>query len=50
MGAKEIGVRIAGGAAVKPGKLRFDKKLGMATIAKKAGAKSSALVVAKKRK
>src|SRR5580693_49253 len=35
MGAKEIGARLAGGAAERPGKLTFDKTLKMATVAKK---------------
>ena len=49
MGAEDINARIAGGAAVKPGKLTFDKKLKMATAAKKATA-ASAKVRAKKAK
>jgi len=51
MGAEDINLRIAGGAAVKPGKLRFDKKLKMATKAKKTTARPSVPVVdAKKSK
>lgn len=46
MGAEEIGIRIAGGARVKPGKLTFDKKLKMATASKKATARPSAPAVA----
>jgi hypothetical protein len=34
MGAEDIDVRLAGGAEVKPGKLRFDKKQRRATAAK----------------
>lgn len=41
MSAEEISERLAGGAAVKPGKLTFDRKLKMAT-AKKAAARPSA--------
>lgn len=40
IGAQEIGAKLAGGAAVKPGKLTFDKKLKMAT--KKVPARPSA--------
>ena len=51
MGAEDINSRIAGGAAVKPGKLTFDKKLKMATKAKKTTARPSVpLVPAKKSK
>ncbi len=50
MGAEKINARLAGGAAVKPGKLAFDKKLKMATPAKKATARPSVPVTAKKRK
>jgi hypothetical protein len=51
MGAEEINLRLAEGAAVKPGKLTFDKKLKMATAAKKATAlPSTPEVAAKKRK
>jgi hypothetical protein len=51
MGAEDISSRIAGGAAVKPGKLTFDKKLKMAAKAKKSTARPSAAVgSAKKRK
>ena len=39
MGAEDIKSRLAGGAAVKPGKLTFDKRLKMATAAKKATAR-----------
>jgi hypothetical protein len=42
MGAEDINVRLAHGAGVKPGKLTFDKKLKMATAAKKALASPSA--------
>jgi len=34
MGAEDINVRLAGGAAMKPGKLTFDKKLKMAAAKK----------------
>lgn len=51
MGAADINSRIAGGATVKPGKLTFDKKLKMATKAKKTNARPSVRVVdAKKSK
>ena len=51
MGAEDINSRIAGGATVKPGKLTFDKKLKMATKAKKTTARPSVPVVdAKKSK
>jgi hypothetical protein len=51
MGAEELDVRLAEGAVVKPGKLTFDKKLKMATTAKKASASPSApATAAKKRK
>ena len=49
MGAEDINSRIAGGATVKPGKLTFDKKLKMATEAKKAPARPSVPVVAAKK-
>ncbi len=49
MGAENINSRIAGGAAVKPGKLTFDKKLKMATKAKKTAARPSVPVVAAKK-
>jgi len=49
MGAEKIDSRLAGGAAVKPGKLTFDKKLKMATVAKKAAARPSVPVVAAKK-
>jgi hypothetical protein len=49
MGAEDINLRIAGGAAVKPGKLRFDKKIKMATEAKKITARPSVPVVAAKK-
>jgi hypothetical protein len=49
MGAEDINVRVAGGAVVKPGKLTFDKKLKMATTAKKAPASPSVPVVAAKK-
>src|SRR5271170_138069 len=41
MGAEDINTRLAGGAAVKPGKLTFDKKQKRATAAKKAPASPS---------
>ena len=50
MGAEDINVRLADGAAMKPGKLTFDKKLKMATASKKATAIPSAQVAAKKSK
>ena len=51
MGAEDIKSRIARGATVKPGKLTFDKKLKMATKAKKTTARPSVPVVdAKKSK
>jgi hypothetical protein len=49
MGAKKISSRIAGGAAVTPGKLKFDKKLKMATASKTAPARPSVPVVAAKK-
>jgi hypothetical protein len=49
MGAEDINSRLAGGAAVKPGKLTFDKRLKMATAAKNATARSSVPVVAAKK-
>jgi hypothetical protein len=49
MGAEDINLRLTGGAAVKPGKLRFDKRLKMATAAKKATARPSVPVVAAKK-
>ena len=49
MGAKDISARLAGGAAVRPGKLTFDTRLKMATVVKKAPAKPSAQVVAAKK-
>ena len=49
MGAEDINARLAGGAAVKPGKLTFDKKPKMATAAKKATARPSVPVVATKK-
>jgi hypothetical protein len=49
MGAEKIDSRIAGGATVKPGKLRFDKKLKMATAAKNASAPPSVPVMAAKK-
>jgi len=42
MGAEDIKARLDSGAEVKPGKLTFDKKLKMATPAKKAPARPSA--------
>jgi hypothetical protein len=52
MGAEDINKRLVGGAAVKPGKLTFNKRLKMATAAKKAPASPSVppLVAAKKSK
>jgi hypothetical protein len=50
MGAEDIKSRLAGGAAMKPGKLTFDKRLKMATMAKKkATARPSVPVVAAKK-
>lgn len=49
MGAEDIKSRLAGGAAMKPGKLTFNKRLKMATAAKKATARPSAPVVAAKK-
>ena len=49
MGAEKINSRLAGGAAVTPGKLTFDKKLKMATVAKKTAARPSVPVVAAKK-
>jgi hypothetical protein len=49
MGAEKISSRLAGGAAVKPGKLTFDKKLKMAKVAKKTAARASVPVVAAKK-
>ena len=49
MGAKDIKSRLAGGAAMKPGNLTFDKRLKMATAAKKATARPSVPVVAAKK-
>ena len=46
MGAEDINSRLAGGAAMKPGKLTFDKRLKMAKAAKKAPARPSVPVVA----
>jgi hypothetical protein len=48
MGAEDINVRLADGAAMTPGKLTFDKKLKMATAAKKATTSRSVKVAAKK--
>jgi hypothetical protein len=48
MGAEDINVRLAAGAAVKAGKLTFDKKLKMATAAKKTTARPGAPAVAAK--
>ena len=42
MGAEDIKSRLGGGAAMKPGKLTFDKKLKMAKLAKKTAKKSKA--------
>src|ERR1039457_1298240 len=49
MGAEDIDSRLAGGAGVKPGKLTFDKRLKMATAAKKATARPSVPRVAAKK-
>ena len=49
MGAEDIDERLARGAEVKPGKLRFDKKQKWATEAKKASASPSVPVVAEKK-
>jgi hypothetical protein len=49
MGAQDINARLAGGAAVKPGKLTFDKRLKMAKVAKKVPASPSKPVVARKK-
>ena len=49
MGAEGINSRIAGGSPVKSGKLTFDKKLKMATAAKKATARRSVPVVPAKK-
>ena len=49
MGAEKINSRIVAGAPVKPGKLTFDKKLRMATAAKKATTRPSVPVVAAKK-
>jgi hypothetical protein len=49
MGAEDINARLAGGAAVKPGKLTFNKRLRMATAAKKAHASPSVPVMAAKK-
>ena len=51
MGAEDIKSRLAGGAAVNPGKLTFNKKLKMATPAKEdATTRPSVPVVAAKKK
>jgi hypothetical protein len=49
MGAEDIKARLDSGAEVKPGKLTFDKKLKMATPAKKAPARPSATRAAAKK-
>jgi hypothetical protein len=49
MGAEDINSRLAGGAAMKPGKLTFDRKLKMAKAAKKPAARRSGPVVAAKK-
>jgi hypothetical protein len=46
MGAEDIDSRLAGGAAIKPGKLTFDKRQKMAKAAKKAPARPSVPAVA----
>ena len=48
MGAEDINARLAGGAAVKPGKLTFDKRQKRATAVKKAPASLSVPAVAAK--
>jgi hypothetical protein len=50
MGAEDINTRLAGGAAVKPGKLTFDRKLKMAKTAKPAAARPSVTAVAAKKR
>jgi hypothetical protein len=45
MGAEKTNARLAGGAAVKPGKLTFDKKLKMAPATKKTTARPSVPVI-----
>ena len=51
MGAEKINSRLAGGAAMKPGKLTFSKRLKMAMSTKKVTARRSVpLVAAKKSK
>ena len=49
MGAEDINVRLGDGAVEQPGKLTFDKKLKMATAAKKATASPSVPAVAAKK-
>jgi hypothetical protein len=49
MGAEDIRARLADGAAEKPGKLKFDKTLKMATEAKKPTARSAVKAAAKKK-
>jgi hypothetical protein len=49
MGAEHINMRLAGGAAMKPGKLTFDKKLKMATAKKKSTVRPPVPVVAAKK-
>ena len=49
MGAEDIDARLAGGAEVKPGKLRFDKKQKRAAAAKMAPTGPSVPVVAPKK-
>jgi hypothetical protein len=49
MGAEDINARLADGAEVKPGKLRFDKKQKRATVAMKAPAGPSVPVLAAKK-
>jgi hypothetical protein len=49
MGAEDIRARLADGAEEKPGKLKFDKTLKMATEAKKPTARPAVKTEAKKR-
>jgi hypothetical protein len=49
MGAQDINSRVADGAPVKPGKLTFDKKLKMATAAKKPTSRPSVPALAAKK-
>jgi hypothetical protein len=49
MGAEDINARLAAGAAVKPGKLTFDKKQKKATLATQVPASNAAPAIAGKR-